>query len=129
MLSRLSTSKMVCQAINIISERRLRAKMSMSMFASDFDGNKAGSIEHSKDSAISRRKTENYYNRSKYRSIFFQICQSCFWCASSLYKSRITQRCPSCKSSKVGSLPISSNEISTYHYESYSFIANGLVRQ
>ena len=37
----------------------------MSMFASDFDGNKAGSIEHSKDSAISRRKTENYYNRSK----------------------------------------------------------------
>jgi len=28
------------------------------------------------------------------------------------------ERCPSCKSSKVGSLPISSNEISTYHYES-----------
>ena len=109
--------KWFCQAINIISERRLRAKMSMSMFASDFDDKKAGSIEHPKGSAISRRKIENYYNRSKHRCIFFQICQSCFWCASSLYKSRIMQKCPNCKSSKVGSLPISSNEMSTYHYE------------
>jgi hypothetical protein len=80
--------------------------MSISMFASDFDDNKDESIDQSKDSAISRRKTERYYNRSKYNSIFFQICQSCFWCASNLYKSRIMERCPSCKSSKVGSLPV-----------------------
>jgi hypothetical protein len=76
------------------------------MLASDFDDNKDESIDQSKDSAISRRKSERYYNRSKYSGIFFQICQSCFWCASNLYKSRIMERCPSCKSSKVGTLPV-----------------------
>jgi hypothetical protein len=92
--------------------------MSVSTFASDFDDNKAAEpIDQSKDSALSRRKTESHYNHPKYSSIFFQICQSCFWCASNLYKSRIMERCPSCKSNKIGSLPVSADGIYTYHYD------------
>jgi hypothetical protein len=92
--------------------------MSVSTFASDFEDDKtAEPINRSENSAISKRRAESQYNHSKYRSIFFQICQSCFWCASNLYKSRIMERCPSCKSNKIGSLPVSANNIFTYHYD------------
>jgi hypothetical protein len=61
-------------------------------------------------SASLKRKEKSYYNHPKC-SVFFQICQSCFWCASNLYESRMMERCPSCKSSKISSLPISFDEI------------------
>ncbi len=64
--------------------------MSISTFASDFD-DKAEPIDRSKYSAKSKRKADSYYKHSKY-SIFFQVCHSCFWCASNLYKSRIIDR-------------------------------------
>src|SRR5919199_2724438 len=100
--------------------------MSVSTFASeeeDFDDNNATTdpIDDSKDSAaISSRKTESYYNRSKYNSsstVFFQICQSCFWCASNLSKSRIMERCPSCKTEILETMPIRSYEIFVFQYD------------
>jgi hypothetical protein len=92
--------------------------MSVSTLASDFDDKASEPMERLKHSDTSKRKSKSYYNHSRYSSnIFFQICQSCFWCASNLYKNRIIERCPSCKSNKIGSLPVSANGIYTYHYD------------
>src|ERR671914_1226435 len=45
---------------------------------------------------------------------FFQICQSCFWCSSTLYATRMIKICPVCTSEGIDSLPISPNEVYTY---------------
>jgi hypothetical protein len=45
---------------------------------------------------------------------FFQICQSCFWCSSILYATRMIKVCPVCTSEGIDSLPISPNEVYTY---------------
>jgi hypothetical protein len=90
-------------------------KMSVSTFASDFD-DKADPIDRSKHSATSKRNGDSCYKHSRYSSIFFQVCRSCFWCASNLNKIRMIERCPSCKSSIIGSLPIIVNEIYGYHH-------------
>jgi hypothetical protein len=45
---------------------------------------------------------------------FFQICQSCFWCSSTLYATRMTKICPVCTSEGIDSMPISPNEAYTY---------------
>jgi hypothetical protein len=85
--------------------------MSVSTFASDFDDDIAEPIDHLEQSAsLKTKEKSSYYNLPKC-STFFQICQSCFWCASNLYESRVMERCPSCKSSKISSLPISFDEI------------------
>jgi hypothetical protein len=84
--------------------------MSVSRFASDFDDDIAEPIDHLEQSAPLKTKEKSYYNHLKC-STFFQICQSCFWCASNLYESRVMESCPSCKSSKISSLPISFDEI------------------
>jgi hypothetical protein len=44
----------------------------------------------------------------------FQICQSCYWCASTLYRDRLFRKCPSCRSEKIDSLPVSANEEYSY---------------
>jgi predicted Zn-ribbon and HTH transcriptional regulator len=80
--------------------------MSVSILGSDFDDKASEPMEHLKHPDTSKRKAKNYYNHSRHGSIFFQICQSCFWCASNLYKSRIMKRCPSCKSNKINSLSV-----------------------
>jgi hypothetical protein len=84
--------------------------MSVSTFASDFDDDTAEPIDHLEQSSPSKTKEKSYYNHPKC-SAFFQICPSCFWCASNLYESRVMERCPSCKSSKISSLPILFDEI------------------
>jgi hypothetical protein len=84
--------------------------MSVSTFASDFDDDIAEPIDHLEQSAPSKTKEKSYYKHSRY-SIFFQVCHSCFWSVSNLYKSRIIERSPSCKSSKIGSLPIAVYDI------------------
>jgi hypothetical protein len=97
-------------------------KMSVSTVASeeDFDDNNATTdpIDDSKHSAaISSRKKESHYNRSKYNSsstVFFQICQSCFWCASNLSKGGMMERCPSCKTETLEPMPIRSDEETFY---------------
>jgi hypothetical protein len=80
--------------------------MSVSTFASDFD-DIAEPIDHLEQPApLKTKEKSSYYNHPKW-SAFFQICQSCLWCSSNLYESRVMERCPSCKSSKISSLPIS----------------------
>jgi hypothetical protein len=81
--------------------------MSVSSLAPDFDDVMVEPIGHLEQSApLKRKEKSSYYNHPKC-SAFFQICQSCFWCASNLYESRVMERCPSCKSSKISSLSIS----------------------
>jgi hypothetical protein len=47
---------------------------------------------------------------------FFQICQSCFWCSSTLYATRMIKICPVCTSEGIDSIPISPNEAYTYDF-------------
>ena len=46
----------------------------------------------------------------------FLLCNSCFWCASDLNLRGTVEICPSCLNGKVESMPISDNEIYTFHY-------------
>ena len=43
---------------------------------------------------------------------YFLLCGSCFWCASYFKLHSIIEICPSCKNGKVGSMPLSINQIS-----------------
>ena len=96
--------------------------MSLSTFTSeeDFDDNDSTTdpVNYSKDSAvIPSRKKQSHYNCPKYNSsstVFFQICQSCFWCASNLSKGGMMERCPSCKTETLEPMPIRSNEETFY---------------
>jgi hypothetical protein len=45
---------------------------------------------------------------------FFKICQSCFWCSSTLYATRMIKICPVRTSEGIDSIPISPNEAYTY---------------
>jgi hypothetical protein len=65
------------------------------------------------DSPKPERKPAGYHNHSHDVS-FFQICQFCFWCTSTLLKTRMIKICPVCTSKGIDSLPISPNEIYTY---------------
>lgn len=48
----------------------------------------------------------------------FIICRSCFWCASHLNNmNRCFEICPSCKDSKVESMPISIEEAYKFDYD------------
>jgi hypothetical protein len=57
--------------------------------------------------------------RISHDNVFFLICQSCLWCASSLNNRSMTinddnnsdnNKCPLCKNGNLESLPIASNE-------------------
>jgi hypothetical protein len=61
----------------------------------------------------SERNSAGYHDHS-YDASFFQICQSCFWCASALHETRMIKMCPVCTSEGIDSLPISANEVYTY---------------
>src|SRR5919106_4806778 len=54
------------------------------------------------------------YHEHSHDVSFFQICQSCFWCSSTLYATRMIKICPVCTSEGIYSLPISPNEAYTY---------------
>jgi len=47
----------------------------------------------------------------------FLLCGSCFWCASFLELRFTIDICPSCKSGKVESMPLSDKEIYTFDYD------------
>jgi hypothetical protein len=59
------------------------------------------------------RNSAGYHYHSQDVS-FFQICQSCFWCASVLYEPRMVNTCPVCTSERMDSLPITPKEAYTY---------------
>ena len=59
------------------------------------------------------RNSAGYHDHSHDVS-FFQICQSCFWCTSTLHATRMIKICPVCTSEGIDSLPISPNEVYPY---------------
>jgi hypothetical protein len=63
--------------------------------ASSYDSNTA---------ILNHEKKKNYYKTKKY---FLLLCESCFWCASSIYiDSNINRICPVCNNINVESIPI-----------------------
>jgi hypothetical protein len=63
--------------------------------------------------------------RISHDNVFFLICQSCLWCASSLNNRSMTinddnnsdnNKCPLCKNGNLESLPIASNERFKFDY-------------
>lgn len=59
-----------------------------------------------------RRDSAGYrYHYHSQDISFFQICQSCFWCASALHETRMIKICPVCTSEEIDSLPISPNVV------------------
>jgi hypothetical protein len=61
-----------------------------------------------------RRHSAATYHEHSNDVSFFQICQSCFWCSSTLYATRMIKICPVCISEGIDSIPISPNEAYTY---------------
>jgi hypothetical protein len=61
-----------------------------------------------------RRSSAAGYHDHSHDVSFFQICQSCFWCSSTLHATRMIKICPVCTSEGIDSLPISPNELYTY---------------
>ena len=59
------------------------------------------------------RHSAGFHDHS-YDVSFFQICQSCFWSASTLRETRMIKICPVCTSEGIDSLPVSPNEAYTY---------------
>lgn len=59
--------------------------------------------------------TFNDYDKKDNEQMYFQLCESCFWCASCIHLSSeedIT-KCPYCNDFRVKSLPIT-NETNDY---------------
>lgn len=48
--------------------------------------------------------------------VCFALCGSCYWCASYL-DARGVEKCPSCRSKRVGSIPVAGNEMYVFDYE------------
>src|SRR5829696_8947736 len=46
----------------------------------------------------------------------FLLCESCLWCASSIYLVSMDWICPVCNNSKIESIPIENNEIYKFDY-------------
>ena len=60
------------------------------------------------------RNSAAAYHDHSHDVSFFQICQSCFWCTSTLHATRMIKICPVCTSEEIDSLPISQNEVYPY---------------
>jgi hypothetical protein len=85
----------------------------------NIDGSNRNTSAISKKEIIERKRT-----RATNGNIHFMICESCLWCASSLYFNNtditITE-CPICDSSrKLDSIPICENENYSFNYDSKS---------
>ena len=62
---------------------------------------------------IDTTTTVNYDNKNN-EQIYFQLCESCFWCASYFHlsseeKNKHITKCPYCNDFKLRSLPLSEN--------------------
>jgi hypothetical protein len=47
----------------------------------------------------------------------FVICDSCFWCASTLADKAIIGKCPCCRADSVESIPIAAGEKYSFDYD------------
>jgi hypothetical protein len=74
--------------------------------ASSYDSNTAR-LNHEKKKIITKQKTH-----------FLLLCESCFWCASSIYiDSSINRICPVCNNINVEAIPIRDNEVYKFDYD------------
>ena len=69
---------------------------------------------HNNDNLKPERHSAASHHDHSHDVSFFQICQSCFWCSSTLNATRMIKICPVCTSEGIDSLPISPNEVYTY---------------
>jgi hypothetical protein len=64
-------------------------------------------------------KLSNEKKRIITKQRHFLLCESCFWCASSIYLLSMDWTCPVCNnnnSSKIESIPIENNEMYKFDY-------------
>jgi rubrerythrin len=91
----------------------------------DGDGSTATAATSTTDTAYHHHHTNtNKLSNEKKRIItkqrHFLLCESCFWCASSIYLVSMDWICPVCSrnnnNNKVESIPIQNNEIYKFDY-------------
>ena len=87
---------------------------------SDVDGSTAPTTT-TDTAAYHHTNTDNLSIEKKKRIItkqrHFLLCESCFWCASSIYLVSMDWICPLCNNSnKIESIPIQNNEIYKFDY-------------
>ena len=70
--------------------------------------------QFSDDNNLKPDRNSAVYQDHSHDVSFFQICQSCFWCTSTLHATRMIKVCPVCTSEGIDSLPISTNEVYPY---------------
>ena len=90
----------------------------------DGDGSTATAATSTTDTAYHHHTNTNKLSNEKKRIItkqrHFLLCESCFWCASSIYLVSMDWICPVCSSNnnnnKVESISIQNNEIYKFDY-------------
>jgi hypothetical protein len=61
---------------------------------------------------------KNKGTNTKQKKHFLLLCESCFWCASSIYiDGSINRICPVCNNINVESIPIQNNEVYKFDYD------------
>ena len=68
---------------------------------------------HTNTDKLSNEKKKRITTKQRH----FLLCESCFWCASSIYLVNMDWICPVCNNSnKIESIPIQNNEIYKFDY-------------
>lgn len=89
---------------------------------SDVDGSTAPTTTTTTDTAAYHHTNIDNLSIEKKKRIItkqrhFLLCESCFWCASSIYLVSMDWICPVCNNSnKIESIPIQNNEIYKFDY-------------
>ncbi|HUG97260.1 MAG TPA: hypothetical protein VMJ94_06940 [Nitrososphaera sp.] len=47
----------------------------------------------------------------------FMLCETCYWCATYLDKTRVAEKCPACSSKVLSSFPIMPDESFVFSYD------------
>lgn len=47
----------------------------------------------------------------------FMLCETCFWCATYLEKTKVVDRCPICSAAVLSSFPIMPDESFVFNYD------------
>lgn len=47
----------------------------------------------------------------------FMLCETCYWCATYLDKTRVAEKCPACSSTVLSSFPIMPDESFVFSYD------------
>jgi hypothetical protein len=47
----------------------------------------------------------------------FMLCESCYWCATYLDKTKLGDRCPTCSAAVLSSFPIMPDESFVFNYD------------